>query len=483
MTRVRFAPSPTGFPHIGNIRTAIFDWLFARHEGGKFVLRIEDTDKARQVEGSLEEILYVLRWMGMDWDEGPEVGGEYGSYFQSERLETYTKYAGQLVESGHAYYCYCTPARLEEMRKGQQAAGIPTGYDRHCRNLSDEEKSQLEASGAPRVVRFAMPESGTTSYNDYIRGELSFDNALQDDFVMLKTDGFPTYNFASVVDDSLMKISHVIRGEEYISSMPKYVHLYTAFGWPQPEWIHVPLILGSDRSKLSKRHGAVNFKSYIDEGYLPEAMINYLSLLGWSAGEDRDLYSVDELVERFTLKGIIDHAAVFDVHKLLWMNGQYIRESSLERITDLAIPYLEKAGLLLLPLGNEEREYLQKVVALVHDRLKIMSEAPELIDFFLKDELEFDPKAVAKWLNRPESSDLLQKVANRLETIPDWGLQSIEAAVREAGSEVGAEGGKVIHPVRVAVSGRTVGPGLFESIEVLGRDRAVARLRSAAQMS
>jgi glutamyl-tRNA synthetase len=483
MIRVRFAPSPTGFPHIGNIRTAIFDWLFARHEGGTFVLRIEDTDKARQVPGSLEEIMYVLRWMGMNWDEGPEVGGDYGPYFQSERLDIYHKYAKQLIDDGHAYYCYCTAERLDEMRKQQQAEGKPTGYDRHCRHLSAEEKAKLESEGAKRVVRFAMPESGTTTYYDFIRGELSFDNSLQDDFVMLKSDGFPTYNFASVIDDTLMKISHVIRGEEYISSMPKYVHLYAALGWEQPAWVHVPLILGPDRSKLSKRHGAVNFKSYIDDGYLPETMINYLALLGWSAAEDQDLYSIDELIERFTLEGIINHPAVFDSQKLLWMNGVYIRQADLDRLMELIIPYLQKANLVSENPTEVDKVYLRRVTALIQDRLKVLSEAPEWADFFLVKEPAYDPKAVDKWLKKPEAPELLRHVADRLENLGDWTIESIESTVREAGTEVGAEGGKVIHPVRVAATGRTVGPGLFEILEVLGKDRVVSRLRKAAEIS
>lgn len=480
--RVRFAPSPTGYPHIGNMRTAVFDWLFARHAGGTFILRIEDTDRTRFVEGSLEEIMGDLKWSGMNWDEGPEAGGGFGPYFQSERLDIYKKYSEQLIEQGHAYYCYCTSERLEEMRKEQQAAGKATGYDRHCRHLSAEERAKLEAEGTRKVVRFAMPESGTTTYKDFLRGELSFDNALQDDFIMVKSDGFPTYNFASIIDDHLMEISHVIRGEEYISSMPKYVHLYTALGWEQPEWVHVPLILGSDRSKLSKRHGAVNFSSYIEEGYLPEAMINYLTLLGWSSAEDRDLYSVEELIEKFTLEAITTHAAVFDAQKLLWMNGQYIRQRSVEDIISLILPYIQKAGLISDPATADELQYLGMITPLIHDRLKILSEAPEQVDFFLKSELEYDQKGVDKWLKKEGASELLNHVADKLESLQDWKPEAIEETVRAAGTEKGAEGGKVIHPVRMAATGRTVGPGLFETLEVLGKGKVVARLRKAANM-
>jgi len=479
MVRVRFAPSPTGSPHIGNIRTAVFDWLFARHEAGVFVLRIEDTDRARLVPGALEEIMRDLRWAGLAWDEGPEVGGPYGPYLQSQRVGIYDRYAKQLVESGHAYYCYCTPDRLAEMRKEQQAAGKPTGYDRHCRNLSPEEAARLQTETTRRAVRFAMPELGTTSFVDVVRGEVTFDNALQEDFVILKSDGYPTYHLANVVDDHLMEISHVIRGEEWISSAPKHVQMYRAFGWQPPIMVHLPLILASDRSKLSKRHGSADFSTYIEQGYLPEAMLNYLALLGWSAGEDRDLYSTQELIQKFTLEGIINHPAILDEQKLLWMNGHYIRATSVERLTELVLPYLAKAGLAADAPSDGEMHYLRKVVALIQDRLRTLSDAPELAEFFLAPEVTYDPKAAQKWLNRPETSELLRRVADRLEALENWNLETVESAVRKAGAEVGAEGGKVIHPVRVAVTGRTAGPGLFETLEALGKERVVSRLRKA----
>lgn len=444
------------------------------------MLRVEDTDKTREVPGSVDEIRHDLRWLGLDWDEGPDVGGRYGPYFQSERLDLYRKYAERLIEQGDAYYCYCTPDRLDEMRKAQQAAGKPTGYDRRCRYLSEEEKSELKAAAGPRVIRFAMPETGTTTYDDFIRGSLAFDNSLQDDFVMIKSDGFPTYNFASVVDDNLMKISHVIRGEEYISSMPKYVHLHTALGWEQPVWVHPPLILGPDRSKLSKRHGAVNFSSYIEEGYLPEAMLNYLALLGWSAGEDRDLYSREELIEKFRLEGIINHPAIFDAAKLLWMNGQYIRKCDIERLTKLCLPYLKRAGMVPESPTTEEMGYIRKVVSLIQDRLRVLSEAPELADFFFLPEPVYDQKAVDKWLAKPETHGLLLTVADRLDSLDEWNLETIEEAVRSAGEKHGAEGGKVIHPVRAAATGRTAGPGLFETLEALGKRRVASRLRKVA---
>ncbi|MDO8683074.1 MAG: glutamate--tRNA ligase [Armatimonadota bacterium] len=480
--RVRFAPSPTGSPHIGNIRNAVFDWLYTRHTGGKFLLRIEDTDRNRLVPGAIEEIMYDLRWLGIEWDEGPDVGGAYGPYLQSERLELYQKHAAELVEKGLAYHCYCSAERLSEMRKEQEALKQHTGYDRRCRDLSPDEAERLNAeSGGVAVIRFKMPLTGTTVFHDYVRGDIAFENNLQDDFVILKSDGFPTYHFASIVDDHNMRISHVIRSEEWLSSGPKHVQLYNAFGWEPPVFVHPPLIVGPDRAKLSKRHGSVAFSSYIEEGYLPEAILNFLALLGWSAGEDRDLYNTDELVEKFTLEGITSHPAIFDLSKLQWMNGQYIRSCEIERLVNLALPYLQRAALMPESPTQDQLDYVNKIIELLQERLHLLSEAPEMSSFFFADELDYDPKAVAKWFTQDYVLDLLALVASKLESVYDWNVEGIEAAVRLAGEEAGVEGGKIIHPVRVATTGRTVGPGLFETLEVLGRERVVSRLRRSAE--
>jgi len=479
--RVRFPPSPTGSPHIGNIRTAVFNWLYARKMGGQFILRIEDTDRSRLVPGSLEEIMYDLRWLGLQWDEGPEVGGPYGPYIQSERVELYREHAAKLVELGRAYRCYCTPERLEELRREQAARKErTTGYDRRCRSLSREERERLSAESPTSVIRFAMPTEGQTRYLDAIRGEVTFDNSLQEDFVILKSDGYPTYHLANVVDDHLMRVTHVIRGEEWVSSMPKHLELYKAFGWEPPVFAHPSLILGPDRKRLAKRHGPTAFTDYIKQGYLPETMLNYLALLGWSAGEDRDLYSREELIEKFSIEGITNHPAVFDVQKLMWMNGQYIRMCDVRRLTELVIPYLAEAGLIPLDPGQTLKGYLLKLVPLIQDRLRVLSDAPGLADIFLKDELEYEEKGARKWLAAKDVPELLRAVADRLESLPEWNLESIEEAVRTAGAEHGREGGQVIHPVRMAATGRTIGPGLFETLEVLGRERVVRRLRDAA---
>ncbi|MCS6950887.1 MAG: glutamate--tRNA ligase [bacterium] len=472
--RVRFAPSPTGSPHIGNIRTALFTWLFARKHGGVFILRIEDTDRARYVEGSVQEIMDSLRWLGLDWDEGP--------YFQSQRLPLYREVAEQLVATGHAYRCYCTPERLEELRRQQEAAKQPTGYDRKCRYLSEEERAKIEAAGTPYVIRFAMPLEGETVFYDEIRGEIRFENALLDDFVMLKSDGYPTYHLASVTDDHHMGITHVIRGEEWISSTPRHVQIYRALGWEMPKFAHLPMILGTDRKKLSKRHGSVQFVEYIQQGYLPEAMFNFLALLGWSADEDRELYSREELIERFDLSGVQENPAIFDGQKLLWMNGMYIRRKPIEELTQLCLPYLQEARLIPQNPSPEQVTYAQRVIALEAERMKLLSEVVPLTEYFFRDVLEYEEKGVRKWFTQPYVPQMLERLIERYSALEPFDLQRIEETTRAVAEELGVSAAQVIHPTRLAVSGRTVGPGLFEMIEVMGKQRVLQRLRAAREM-
>lgn len=480
--RVRFPPSPTGFAHIGNIRTALFNWLFARHTGGKFILRIEDTDRARLVPGAEEEIYEALRWVGIDWDEGPIVGGPFGPYIQSQRLDLYRKYAQELLESKAAYYCFCTPERLEQLRKEQEARKQPTGYDRLCLGLSPAEIESRLRDGVPGVIRFKTPDAGETVFCDEVRGEIRFDNELLDDFVILKSDGYPTYHFASVVDDHLMGITHIIRGEEWISSTPKHVLLYNAFSWEVPKFAHTTSILGPDRTRLSKRHGAVRFLEYREKGFLPEAMVNYMALLGWSPGEDRELFSVQELIERFSLEGLVRNPAIFDIEKLEWMNGVYIRQADLDRITDLCIPFLQEAKLLPPDISEEQRSYVREVVRLERDRLKYLAQISEVADFFFLTELDYDEQGVRKWLRREYVRELLLKLLPSIRELRDWSVESIERAIRSVGEEMGLSGGDVIHPVRMATTGRTVGPGLFETIYVLGKERVVSRLTSTLDL-
>lgn len=480
--RVRFAPSPTGSPHIGNIRTAVYDWLFRQRHGGSFVVRIEDTDRARFVPTSLDELLDSLRWLGLQWDEGPEAGGEYGPYFQSERLVHYDKLVKQLIEQGDAYYCFCTSERLGEMRKAQEAAKLPTGYDRACLGCSKDDVQRKLDEGIPAVVRFRVPQDGTTSFHDVVRGEITFENRLLDDFVLLKSDGFPTYQFANVVDDHLMEITHIIRGEEWISSTPKHVLIYQAFGWTPPVFAHPPLIFGADRTKLSKRHGAVAFLDYKERGFLPEAMLNYLTTLGWSDGTDQEVFSREELIEKFTLEGIVNHPVIFDMQKLEWMNGVYIRAADMGHITELCLPYLQKADLLPANPTPAEMEYASSVIALEKDKLKVLSDVADLTRFFFEDEPEYDEKGVGKWLSKDHVPMLLGKLMDKLSALPDFSIESIDAVIREVGEEMEMSGGQVIHPTRMAVTGRTVGPGLFETISVLGQARVVARIKRTLEM-
>ncbi|MFQ5861251.1 MAG: glutamate--tRNA ligase, partial [Dehalococcoidia bacterium] len=398
--RVRYAPSPTGEPHIGNIRTALFNWLFARHHQGAFVVRIEDTDRERYVEGAVERILEGLRWLGLDWDEGPQVDGSYGPYVQSERKELYHRYAMELREQGYAYHCYCSPRRLEAMRREQQRQGRPPGYDRLCRDLSPEERQRSEAENATPVVRFKVPLSGETTFQDAIRGPVVFQNGLLDDFVVLKSDGFPTYHLASVVDDHLMEMSHVIRGEEWLSSTPRHVLLYEALEWEHPIFAHLPMILGPDRAKLSKRHGATSVLEYKEAGYLPDALVNFMALLGWSLDDRTELLLRGELVQHFSLERVSRSAAIFNQEKLQWMNGVYLRQMGQKELAERLIPFLER-GLPPKVPRPLDRAYLRRIVPLVQERLKLLGDAVSLTGFFFVERLEYDASLLLQVFREP----------------------------------------------------------------------------------
>jgi len=474
--RVRFAPSPTGSPHIGNLRSALMAWCFARHHGGVFILRIEDTDMARYVEGSVEAIYDSLRWLGLNWDEGPDIGGPYGPYLQSQRLPLYREYAAKLLALGRAYRCFCSKERLDQVRAEQQARKEPPMYDRHCRSLPEAERKRLEAEGIPSVIRLAIPLEGTTTYRDAVHGEVTFENNTLDDIILMKSDGYPTYNFANVVDDHLMKITHVIRAEEFISSTPKHMLLYQAFGFEPPVFAHVPMVKAPDGSKLSKRFGATTIQEFRDEGYLPEALFNFLALLGWSPGTDEEILSQEEIIRRFSLEGISKSAAIFNKEKLTWMNGEYIRMCSLEDLTDRCLPFLCKAGLVPEEPSPGEREYIRNVVALIRDRMRTLNQSVELADFFLLEEVLFDEKAAQKWLAPDYVPAALRKARERFLTLEPFTAESIEKTIRETAEAMAMEAAKIIHPLRVALSGRTVGPGLFEMIHVLGKHRTLKRL-------
>ncbi len=477
--RVRFAPSPTGYPHVGNIRTALFNWLFARRHGGSFIVRIEDTDVARKVEGAVETILDALRWLGLDWDEGPEAGGDYGPYFQSQRLNIYHELAQRLISQGNAYYCYCSPQRLEQMRAEQVRRKQPPGYDRHCRRLTPEERSAKEKEGITPVVRFKTPLEGQTVFTDLIRGEVTFENGTLDDFVLMKSDGYPTYHLANVIDDHLMEISHVLRAEEWLSSVPRHWLLYQALGFEPPQFAHLPMLLGTDRAKLSKRHGAVSIIEYREQGYLPEAMLNFLALLGWSLDDRTEIMSRQQLIENFSLERVSQTAAIFNQDKLSWMNGVYIRSLSLEDFARRALPFLESG----LPSGVErplDADYASRIMPLVQERAKTLSEVAELTQFFFVDELDYEAKLlIGKNMSRESTVKALETALPRLEQLVAFDTESLEALLRPLAVELGLKTGQLFGTLRVAVTGQTAAPPLFQTMAVLGKERCLKRIQAS----
>ncbi len=476
--RTRFAPSPTGFLHIGGARTTLYNWLFARRHGGEFVLRIEDTDEVRSTDDSVTAILDSVKWLGLDWDEGPLDGktdkGPYAPYYQMKRVDIYRKHLNQLIDEGKAYRCYCTKEELDEMRRIAQLEKRPPRYDGRCRALTNEKRKEIEASGKKFSIRFKMPASGTSIVDDQIRGKVSFENSLQQDLVIWKTTDGPTYNFCCVIDDHLMEISHVIRGDEHLSNTPSQVQIYYALGWTPPLFAHLSMILGPDGSKLSKRHGATSVLEYRDQGYLPHTMRNYLALLGWSTSESQQLFTDEDLISKFNLEGCQKSPATFDTVKLNWMNGEYIRQMSTEELAKLADPFLEKAGLKGLP-GPD----LKKVVSLEHEKFKLLSEIPALVDFFYKP-VEFTPKAMDKVLKVPGAKEVLLGLADALKDFAPFEDKALEGRIRRFCEEKALKPGQVFHPLRAAVSGRTEGPTLFLMLEIFGRDVVLARLRDAA---
>ena len=476
--RVRYAPSPTGEPHIGNMHSALFEWLYARRHGGKFIVRIEDTDQERVMPGAVEAILEGLRWLDIDWDEGPLVGGPYGPYVQSERLEIYQEMAERLVRQGDGYRCFCSRERLNEMRLEQERRHQPTGYDGRCRHLSQGQRQDMEAEGGPSVVRFAMPTSGTTVVRDLIHGEVEFSNELLDDFIMLKADGFPTYHLAAVVDDHLMDISHVLRADEWLTSTPRHLQLYRALGFTPPEFGHLPILLGPDRDKLSKRHGSTSVLEYRDQGYLPEAVLNFMALLGWSLDDRTEVMSVETLKWNFSLERVNRSPAVFDQEKLLWMNGLYIRQLSEEDLAERMSPFLERdlPG-ELLPL---DRDYLLRIVPLIQERIKLLSEAADMTSYFFQQEVDYNPAdLVQRGMDRESTVAALRLAREEMAAVTAFEHQQLEELLRAAGSALGLAARQFFGTLRVAVTGRTATPPLFEIMEVVGRERVLSRLGTA----
>lgn len=473
--RTRFAPSPTGFMHLGGVRTALYNYLYAKKMGGKFILRIEDTDQERFVEGATEVIYDTLKGCGMDWDEGPDVGGEYGPYVQSERKELYLPYAQQLVEKGAAYYCFCTKEEVEERRAAAEARGEVFKYDKHCLQLSREEVQAKLDAGLPYVIRLNCPTEGESTYDDVVFGHISFPNDTLDDMVLIKADGMPTYNFANVIDDHLMGITHVMRGMEYLSSTPKYNLLYNAFGWEIPQYVHLTTVMRDAQHKLSKRDGDAYYSDFIEKGYLKEALINYLALVGWNPGDDREFFTMDELVEAFDIHRLNNSPGIFDVTKLTWMNAQYISRMDFEEYLKMATPWFDRV------LAGKNIDY-RRLAELMQGRTEVFNRIPDMVSF-LAEMPEYDnalychkkmkcDEAVAR-----ENITLMLPV---LEGIQDWTEQNLHDTVMAAIAEAGKKNGAVLWPLRIAISGLANTPGgAFEIAYLLGRDETLRRLKAA----
>lgn len=484
MIRTRFAPSPTGFLHIGSLKMALYNYLLAKQSGGKFLLRIEDTDQKRFVEGGIENILKSLEWAGIVPDEGVVSNGkggfadrgDKGPYIQSQRLEIYIKHAQELLNSGHAYYCFCTHERLEKLREDQQRRGLQTGYDLHCRNLSEKEVNDNLKKNVPHVIRMKMPKEGETIFKDIIHGEVRIENKLVDDQVIIKADGYPTYHFAVVVDDHFMGITHVIRGEEWISSTPKHVQLYKFFDWETPAFAHLPLILNPDKSKLSKRQGDIAVEDYRKKGYLPDAMVNFVALLGWNPGTDKEIFSLDELVKEFSLEKVNKSGAVFDLDKLSWMNKQYIKTKTDEKLADLTWEIMNESE-----KSTFDKEQLKNAIRLERERVDTLSELPKALSFVFNLPDYPPPMLIWKKSNIDELKILLPKLLEYLNkiSVQDWEKDVLERKIGEWAQEKGYSTGSALWPLRVALSGQEKSPGPFEIAEVLGKDEASRRLNIA----
>jgi len=475
--RVRFAPSPTGYLHVGGARTALFDYLFARHMNGKFILRIEDTDRSRYQEDALAEIYQSLQWLGLQWDEGPEVGGEYGPYVQSERTDLYREHVQKLLDSGAAYRCFCTAERLSDVREKLQKEKANIGYDRHCRSLSKEQEEQYLAEGKPHVVRLKIPLGETIAFTDMIRENIEYQSDILDDLILMKSDGFPTYHLASVVDDYSMKISHVFRGEEWIASTPSHILLYRAFGWEAPVFAHLPVILSPDGGKLSKRKGAASVMDYKNAGYLPGALFNFLALLGWNPGDDREKMSYDEIVSAFSLERVSPKSAVFDEQKLEWMNGLYLAEQDNEVLFPEVKQLLCEEG---IDSDAVSSDYLHTVISLLKTRSKKLTDLVKSSMYFFNDPDQYDEKTAKKRF-KTTTADTLEAFIPTLENTDDFSASNLETVYKSyaESNEIGA--GKIIHPTRLAVSGVGFGPGLYEMLETIGKEAVIRRLKKAVQ--
>jgi glutamyl-tRNA synthetase len=480
--KVRFAPSPTGDLHVGNIRTALFDWAYARHTGGTFLFRIEDTDTTRVTDEFIQAAIDTLKWLGLTWDEGPEVGGPNGPYLQSQRLDIYAKWAQTFLDQGDAYHCYCSPDELEAVREEQRKANVAPGYNGHCRDLTAEQIAGYKAEGREAVVRMRMPD-GTTTFTDEIRGDVTFDHKFVPDFVLVRADGSPLYTLAVAVDDVMMGVTHVLRGEDLLSSTPRQIRVYQAMGVKledYPAFAHLPFVMGQDNAKLSKRNGEVSIAWYREQGYLPEAICNYLALLGWSPGDDRENISMKELTELFTVEKVHSSPARFDMKKLEAINGDKIRALTLDDFATWTIPFLKKAG--VIEGRDEEIALVMKALPLIQERIVKLDEAPALLKFLFIKNFAVDPEAAPKIADEP-AKDILKRSLKELEVLETWSHESIEAALRASLiEELGLKPRIAFTALRIATTGSTISPPLFESMELLGKQACLDRINSALSL-
>ena len=472
MVRVRFAPSPTGYLHVGGLRTALFNYLFARNNNGKFILRIEDTDQNRFVQGALENLISTLKRMGLQYDEGIGVGGDYGPYVQSERKDLYAKAANELLEKGKAYYCFCSSERLKEVKQKQEAEKKPPMYDRHCRELDTIEVSEKLKNGIPYVIRMKVPLFGDIIFSDIIRGEVSFSCKILDDQVLVKSDGFPTYHLANVVDDHYMKISHIIRGEEWLPSTPKHVLLYQAFDWEIPKFAHLPLLLNPDRTKLSKRQGDVAVEDYLKKGYLPEAINNFVAFLGWNPGTEQETFTLQELIQTFSIARVQKAGAVFDINKLNWMNAHYLKDLSDKEITDLCIPYIKEKG-----FDVSDYDKLVKVLAAVRTHLNYLAEVTNYIDIFFKDSVTFESEEVKQITEKETSQKVYSTLIDIMRSTKTVNKENFKDVMKKVQEQIGVKGKDLFMPVRIAITGTMHGPEMPLVIDVFGKEECINRIQ------
>jgi glutamyl-tRNA synthetase len=476
--RVRFAPSPTGYLHVGGARTALFNYLFARRHGGVFVLRIEDTDRERSTEESVTAITEGLHWLGLHWDEGPGANGAHGPYFQSERLSLYAEWAERLFREGNAYRCFCDPEELKRRREEALSRGEPPRYNRKCLSLSREESEARVARGEPHALRFLMPD-GETSWVDGVRDEVSFQNSVLDDLVILRADRHPTYNFSAVIDDHTMEITHILRGDDHVSNTPRQIRIYRALGWEPPHFAHIPMILGPDGTRLSKRQGATSVTEFRDQGFLPEAMVNFLALLGWAYDGEREIFTLEELTQVFSLERVSKNPAIFNYEKLEWMNGEYFRALPLARRTDLVVEHT-RATRTVPESALRDREFMERAVEAVGERMKRPQQFLDYSAYLFVDRVEPDPGAWAELQAKREAAPRLRKLADVLASATPFEHDALEQATRGLAARDGVKAGEVIMPARIALTGKKVTPGIFDVMLLLGRERTIRRLKEAA---